>query len=102
MADKRRLNLSFSMTSSLQREAWERLSTIPAGQRTEAVCRAVCRMHERDNLVETVRTAIREELHSVEFISTKEKSEQLQYAGDVDEDILGFLFSLQKEGDDTD
>ena len=100
MADKKRLNLSFSMASPLQREAWERLSAIPAGQRTEAVCRAVCRMHERDSLVETVRAVIREELHSVEFISTKEKSEQLQYAGDVDEDILGFLLTLQKEGDD--
>ena len=90
------------MASPLQREAWERLSAIPAGQRTEAVCRAVCRMHELDSLVETVRAVIREELHSVEFISTKEKSEQPQYAGDVDEDILGFLFALQTEGDDDD
>ena len=102
MADKRRLNLSLSMASPLQRETWERLCTIPAGQRTEAVCRAVCRMYERDDLLSAVRAAIREELHSVELISPKEKPEQPQEAGDVDESVLGFLFALQQEGDGTD
>ena len=100
MADKRRLNLSFSMASPFQREAWERLCAIPAGQRTDTVCRAVCRMYEQELLLETVRQMIREELHSVEFISAKEESEQPQ-AGDVGDDVLGFLFALQQEGDDT-
>ena len=97
MAEKRRLNLSFSMASPFQREAWERLCAIPAGQRTDTVCRAVCRMYEQESLLETVRQTIREELHSVEMISAKEKSEQPQ-AGDVDENVLGFLFSLQNDG----
>ena len=99
MADKRRLNLSFSMASPLQREAWERLCAIPAGQRTDAVCRAVCRMYEQESLAETIRRIIREELYSVEMISAKEQFEQPQ-AGDVDDNVLGFLRSLQ-EGDDT-
>ena len=99
MADKRRLNLSFAMASPLQREAWERLCVIPAGQRTDAVCRAVCRMYEQESLAETVRRIVREELRSVEMISVKEKSEQPQ-SGDVDDNVLGFLRSLQ-EGDDT-
>ena len=88
------------MASPFQREAWERLCAIPAGQRTDTVCRAVCRMYEQESLLETVRQTIREELHSVEFISVKEGSEQPQ-AGDVDENVLGFLFALQQEGDDT-
>ena len=96
MADKRRLNLSFSMASPFQREAWERLCAIPAGQRTDTVCRAVCRMYEQESLLEAVRQMIREELHSVEITSAQEKSEQLQ-AGDVDESVLGFLFSLQDD-----
>ena len=37
MADKRRLNLSFSLASPQQREAWRILSSIPAGQRTDAI-----------------------------------------------------------------
>ena len=102
MADKRRLNLSFSMSSPLQREAWERLFAIPAGQRTEAVCHAVCRMYERDALAETVRAVIREELRGGEIIQAQENTEQRREAGDVDESILGFLLSLQREGDDTD
>ena len=85
------------MASPFQREAWERLCAIPAGQRTDTVCRAVCRMYEQESLLESIRQTIREELHSVEFISAKEESEQPQ-AGDVDENILGFLFALQNDG----
>lgn len=96
MAEKRRLNLSFSMASPFQREAWEWLCAIPAGQRTDTVCRAVCRMYEQNNLEETLRAVIREELHGMEWISKTEKTKQLQ-AGDVDESVLGFLFSLQDD-----
>ena len=99
MSEKKRLNLSFSMASPFQREAWKRLCAIPSGQRTDAVCRAVCRMYEQDALLEAVRQIIREELHSVEFISAKETTKQPQ-AGDVDDSVLGFLLGLQREGDD--
>ena len=99
MADKRRLNLSFSMASPFQREAWKRLCAIPSGQRTDAVCRAVCRMYEQDTLLEAVRQIIREELRDVEFISAQEKTEQPQ-AGDLDDNVLGFLLALQNDGGD--
>ncbi len=87
------------MASPFQREAWKRLCAIPSGQRTDAVCRAVCRMYEQDTLLETVRQIIREELRGVELISAKEKAEQPQ-AGDVDESVLGFLLALQNDGGD--
>ena len=90
------------MASPFQREAWERLCSIPAGQRTDTVCRAVCRMYEQKSLLEAVRQMIREELHSVEFISAKKESEQPQETGDVGDDVLGFLLSLQQEGDEID
>ena len=101
MAEKRRVNLSLNLSAPHQREAWNILRTIPAGQRTDAVCRMICKRHKREDLLEGIRMVIREELHSVEFISGKEKSAQPQEAGDVDENVLGFLFSLQQEGDDT-
>ena len=98
--DKRRLNLSFAMSSRIQREAWDLLSTIPSGQRTETVCRAVCQMYGQKSLLEIVRRTIREELRGTELISPKEKPELPQEAGDVGDDVLGFLFALQQEGDD--
>ena len=97
MNDKRRLNLSFSTSSPIQREAWELLSTIPSGQRTETVCRAVCQMYGQESLLEAVRRTIREELRGVELISAKEESGQPQEAGNVGDDVLGFLFALQQE-----
>lgn len=93
MTEKRRMNLSLYMDSPLQREAWRILSAIPVGKRTDAVCRAVCWAHERDSLLDAVRTVIREELGGVSF--TTEQPEQPQEAGDVGDDVLGFLLSLQ-------
>lgn len=84
------------MSSPLQREAWEILRAVPSGQRTEAVCRAVCRMREREALLEAVRQIIREELRNMEVLSPKEKPEQPQ-AGDVDDNVLGFLLALQND-----
>ena len=87
------------MASPFQREAWKRLCAIPSGQRTDALCRMICKGHRRDRLLEEIRAVIREELRDVEFISAQEKTEQPQ-AGDVDESVLGFLLALQNDGGD--
>ena len=62
MSDRRRLNLSLSMKATHQREAWKILRGIPPGQRTDAVCRMVCRAQEQERLLEAVRKVFREEL----------------------------------------
>ena len=91
--DRRRLNLSFSMASPLQREAWTILSTIPAGQRIDAVCHAVCRAHEETTMLDTLRAVLREEWGGGSLAT--EKSAQTQEAGDVGDDVLSFLLALQ-------
>ena len=97
MADKRRLNLAFSLSQREQRKAWKRLSAIPAGQRTDAVCRMVNGYMEQHELLDAIRAVLREELTGVSFSKNNVQPEQ---AGDVDADVLGFLLSLQ-EGDET-
>ena len=99
-SDRRLLNLSLSMQSPQQREAWKVLRAIPPGQRTDAVCRMVCRAQEQDRLLDAIRQMFREELGRLELYPTREKTEKPQ-AGDVDESILGFLRALQEEGDVT-
>ena len=99
MADKRRVNLSLNLSAPHQREAWGIIRAIPAGQRTDAVCRMICKGYKRDALLEEIRAVIREELHSVEFISVKETTTQPQ-AGDLDDNVLGFLLALQNDGGD--
>ncbi len=86
-----------------QREAWKLLCTIPSGQRTDAVCRMILEHQSQKELLETVRTAIREELCSVQMTSQIKEPEQpeQQEAGSVSDDVLGFLLSLQEEGADT-
>ena len=94
--DRRRLNLSFSMASPLQREAWAILSAIPAGLRTDAVCHAVCRTHEETTMLDALRAVLREEWDGVSL--TTEKSTRAQETGDVGDNVLGFLLALQDDG----
>ena len=91
-SDKKRLNLSFSMASPIQRQAWRTLM-----ERTGAVCRMICEHTNQRELLEAVRQAIRQELQGSQIQITQAAPQ----AGSIDEDVLGFLASLQ-EGDDTD
>lgn len=95
-SNKKRLNLSFSMTFPVQQRAWKKLMDIPAGQRSAAVCRMICEHREQRELLEAVRQAIRQELQG----SQTQITQAAPQAGSIDEDVLGFLASLQ-EGDDT-
>ena len=90
-SNKKRINLSFSMSSPIQRRAWKKLTEIPAGQRTAAVCRMVCEYKGQQE------QTIRQELRGVQL--TKEEAQDSGRAGDVDESVLGFLLALQ-EGDE--
>lgn len=96
MGDRRRLNLSFRLSRPDQRRAWDILSAIPPGQRTQAVCRMVSGYLDQQELLEAVRATIREELRGVP--STKNNT-QREKAGEVDDAVLGFLRALQ-EGDE--
>ena len=99
MGEKRRVNLSLNLSTPHHREAWGIIRAIPAGQRTDAVCRMICKGHQREDLLEGIRMVVREELHNVEFVSAKEKTGQPQ-AGDLDDNVLGFLLALQNDGGD--
>ena len=94
-----RLNLSLNLSAPHQREAWNILRAIPAGQRTDAVCRMICKGHKQEDLLDSIRAVVREVFTGVEFISEKETTEQPQ-AGDVDDNVLGFLLALQNDGGD--
>ena len=97
-SDKKRLNLSFSMRSPIQRQAWRTLMDIPAGERTGAVCRMICEHKNQRELLEAVRQAVRQELQGrqIKITEAAPKAESIQ------DDVLGFLAALQEEGDDTD
>ena len=96
-SDKKRLNLSFSMRSPIQRQAWRTLMDIPAGERTGAVCRMICEHKNQRELLEAVRQAVRQELQGSQIKIT----EAAPKAESIQDDVLGFLAALQEEGDDT-
>lgn len=98
MANRRRLNLSLSMASPVQREAWEIISAIPPGQRTEAVCKIILEANARREMLDMVRAVLRAELQGLDTTTTTRTQSESE-AGDVDKNVLGFLLSLQ-EGDD--
>lgn len=95
-SNKKRLNLSFSMASPIQRQAWKKLMDIPAGGRTYAVCRMICEHKNQQELLDAVRQVIRQELRGSQIKIT----EAAPQAEVIQDDVLGFLAALQ-EGDDT-
>ena len=97
MDEVRRLGLTLFMSSPLQREAWSILSALPARQRTEAICLALCRAHERDAVMDMVRQVIREDRCAAQHGPKKSNMEQPRI-GDVGDDVLDFLRSLQDDG----
>lgn len=100
MAEKRRLNLAFSMSRPQHRQAWRLLCGIPSGQRTDEICRLLCQSREREDLLSAIRTVIREELQGVSF-QPQLNTVLPEQAENIDDGVLGFLLSLQEEGEDT-
>ena len=99
--EKHRVNLALDMRIGAHRQAWEILSVIPRGRRTEAVCRMLIEYREQSSLQKIIRKAVREELQAYGGSPTKTtKPEQTPKIEAVRDDILGFLVALQEEGDE--
>ena len=75
---------------------WKILSATPPGRRTDTVCRIVQEHAARQELLEAVRTVVREEMARLQP-PVQEKTTNEQTAGAVDDNVLGFLLSLQQE-----
>lgn len=101
MGEIRRLSLSLFLSSPLQREAWELLQSLPPGKRTEYVCRAVCRMRDQTYVLDAVRAVMRENAAVKPQRYPEEENVQSVQAGDVGQDVLGFLRELQEGGEAT-
>lgn len=102
MGEKKRLNLAFSMDYPPHKEAWQALCSIPFGQRTDEVCRLLCQQREWEDLLTAIRSIVREEVQGLSFQSPPNTVLPEQAGNEaVDADVLGFLLSLQEEGEDT-
>ncbi len=99
--EKHRLNLALDMRIGDHRQAWEILSAIPRGRRTDAVCRMLIEHREQSSLQKIIQKAVREELRAYGGPPAGTTTpEHAPKAGEVRDDILGFLVALQKEGDE--
>ena len=89
-----RLNLSLNLENPMHKAVWEMMAAIPAGYRTEFVCRAILAQKEQETLKTTLREVIQEELKYVSI-----SAETKQEPQDDDDAVLGFLRALQEGGD---
>ena len=92
-----RFGTTLFLDNPLHRQAWEILSAIPAGQRTNWLCLALCQQAQREQFLLDLKTILQAELQSSSHPQT---ISQPQPAGSVDDDVLGFLRALQEEGDE--
>lgn len=107
MAERRRLNLVLDTRLPSHLQTWQILQRIPAGKRSQEVCRIICSQEDKKNreiLLKEIRQIIREELAEVTVSSTIIDIKKINEAAEpqsVSSDVLGFLLSLQGEGDST-
>ncbi|WP_258106862.1 hypothetical protein [Christensenella minuta] len=89
--DSHRLHLRFSMLKPEQRQAYEIITSIPAGQRMEFLCGLLNRYRQYDRLESLIHTAVKKALHEFKpQIQTQKRPE----AGEIRGDIMDFLASL--------
>ena len=94
----RRFGATLYLDQPLHRQAWEILSAIPAGQRTNWLCLALCQQAQREQFLLDLKTILQTELQSS---SHPQSISQPQPARSVDDDVLGFLRALQEEGEES-
>ena len=90
MGKTRRLSVTLFMDRPLHREAWN-LSALPPGERTGAVCLAICRTFQSQKILEEVRRTIREELRNVRLQPDGEVNPALETEIGVDADVGDYL-----------
>ena len=88
-----RFGTTLFLDNPLHRQAWEILSAIPAGQRTNWLCLALCQQAQREQFLLDLKT--------IQNSSYPQTISQPQPAGSVDDDVLGFLRALQEEGEES-
>ena len=92
-----RFGTTLFLDNPLHRQAWEILSAIPAGQRTNWLCLALCQQAQREQFLLDLKKILQTELQNSPVPQT---ISQPQPAGGVDDDVLGFLRALQEEGEE--
>ena len=85
--------MTFSMSSPVQRRAWELLCMLPKGKRTHEICRALCNSYDGFAL-EDIRSVVREELKSVSI--TKNNNTEEMKDEEIGDGFLDFLSSLDE------
>ena len=93
-----RFGTTLFLDNPLHRQAWEILSAIPAGQRTNWLCLALCQQAQREQFLKDLKAILQTELQNS---SDLQAISQPQPAGSVDDDVLGFLRALQEEGEES-
>lgn len=94
----RRFGATLYLDNPLHRQAWTALSAIPAGQRTNRICMALCQQAQREQFLQDMETIIRRELRNGAYPTN---TSQPQEAERVNDDVLSFLRSLQEEGGES-
>lgn len=84
-----RLNLRLNLEDPFHKKAWDILSHVPKGQRSNKMCEGIIATAEQTSL----RTILREELNRTQTITAKQEIQP------EDDSVLDFLLSLQKGAD---
>ena len=91
--------MTLTMSSPVQRRAWELIQSIPKGKRTQEICEMLCRGSDNSVTLGEIRTVIREELRRVSITTTNSEQPGEAEKEEIADEFLDFLSSLHTGGD---
>ncbi len=100
MRELHRLTLTLSMENPEQKKAWEHITRIPKGHRTQYICSKIIAQQQEKEWEEIIYETVKQAVKDIGLSTTqyKELHTESKESGELKDNILGFIASLQKEG----
>lgn len=98
MSEIHRVTLTLNMENQEQKHAWQYISSIPKGRRTQYICSKIVQQEKKKEWENLICNVIKEALRDCDIKQHTEIQTKSDEAGELKDNILGYITSLQKEG----
>ncbi len=96
----KKITVTFGMDNPLHKEAWDILKSLPKGKRTEYICKKLTERNRSEELSDVVYQNMMKALKEYGGEIRTPTRIQDNKAEEIQRNLLGFVASLQEEGDD--
>lgn len=97
--EMRRVTLTLAMDAPLHKQVWQILVGIQKGKRTEYICKRIVEQEEKQKIARIVYDNMLRALNDYGGIQKNDVQAKTNEAGEIENNLFGFLSALEKEGE---